>query len=76
MQQADFTADVLFLLYGQLFTTVARFDLICLADNKQHPVPVCAANHLMIKMLIHGHGVILKDQRHSKMLWFLAVIIF
>jgi hypothetical protein len=33
--------------------TAGGFGLIRLADNKQHLMPVCLPNHLMIKVLIH-----------------------
>jgi hypothetical protein len=53
MQQTDFAADILLLRRGQLSSTAGGFSLIRLADNKQHLMPVCLTNHLMIKMLIH-----------------------
>ena len=53
MQQTDFTADILLLLFGQWPPTAGGLDLIRLADNKQHLMPVCLPNHLMIKVLIH-----------------------
>jgi hypothetical protein len=33
--------------------TAGGFGLIRLADNKQHLMPVCLPNHLMIKVFIH-----------------------
>ena len=53
MQQADFAADILLLRGGQRSPTAGGFGLVRLAYNKQHFMPVCLPNHLMIKVLIH-----------------------